>query len=335
MIQSVDQWRLLLFFSLSSLLAADLSHASSNTADALFEPQVKWDKSRVTVCWMDSDQQDRFTRAEKLAVQTIVQREFTSARTGIEFVGFKGCSDSEKYDIYIDGKSKREKVMSYFFFVDSPVIGSAEIGQGGIPAEPDDGYLGQRKSGPYRLYLYVDRAATIPGESYLFGLQFNALHEFGHMAGLRHEHIQREALADPNCSKRVQNDQFVEGEPIYTSTWKSSHYDPNSIMNYCWYDQLLANGRTWFHIRDLVAFQKSGHGPILELGSKMFEMPILKNTNSFRKTENWVAGVDRYQVSDGLSRSDLAAIRCMYRQFPSPGCQRYHPLGLQFNVQTR
>ena len=64
-------------------------------------------------------------------------------------------------------------------------------------------------------------------------ITYLALHEFGHVAGLRHEH----ARADSTCKK---SDELIEEEQMKSEEFSASAaYDPNSIMNYCYRDIVL------------------------------------------------------------------------------------------------
>lgn len=283
----------------------------------IYEPKVKWSKPEVSVCWgqplIDGE---TFTPSEKLAVRLIVMQEFTAERTGIHFTGFEDCLRTPDALVWIStGNSDPNPKRVY----QSGVVGRSEIGEGGlvIDEKSDEGYITKKKRGPYRMYLYANRERYIPGTNYLYGLKTTALHEFGHLAGLRHEHFRIEAQKDYNCSDRKEYDpNFSVAEPIYKSTEVATDYDPNSIMNYCWIDQLNANGPKIFLVRDLKAFHDSGHGPIEEPGIKLPTgfMPTLIDTTLYTKKSDYIPGIDMYDVKLGLSAGDLKAVQCMYKQ---------------------
>lgn len=69
-------------------------------------------------------------------------------------------------------------------------------------------------------------------------LSLIALHEFGHLAGLRHEQVRAEAFEDSNCDKY----EGLHGEKPFEQTLLFGEYDPNSIMSLCFNDGLSRTG---------------------------------------------------------------------------------------------
>jgi hypothetical protein len=207
----------------------------------IIEPFVVWDKKAIVTCWYDSAPQLALTRIkseevarekydfvpkelskrEKRKVMEAVNLNFTPSRTGIHFVGWKGCSQTPNPDLIVmEAKSK-------IFIFDRPDFnGRAVIGEEGVSTTMSDGSRGfWIKSGRVsNIALYTQNRGTV-------------VHEFGHVAGLRHEHIHEDAFSDERCENRIIPLDFGKPETIekpYSTAIFHTTYDPNSIMNYCW-----------------------------------------------------------------------------------------------------
>jgi hypothetical protein len=62
----------------------------------------------------------------------------------------------------------------------------------------------------------------------------SSLHEFGHVAGLIHEHYHKNAKKDPNCQDIIKDNPHFIVNPIHLGKDKAySKYDSKSIMNGC------------------------------------------------------------------------------------------------------
>jgi len=309
-IRFVGLWKKLLL-----LVLAVPAYAGPN---GIYEPLVKWSKNEVKVCWSyPIVEGETFNVSEKLAVKSVIQREFTAERTGIYFTGFEDCAAAPDSDVFVytgnsDPNPKRKH--------DSGgLLGESEIGEGGtvVDEKSDEGFTYKKKKVFYMMYLYSNRQRKVPNADYLYALKVTALHEFGHLAGLRHEHVWAEAQSDFNCRLHRKGDvAFNTQEPIFKSTQVATAYDSNSIMNYCWDDQLNANGPKFYYIRDMDAFHASGHGPIEEPGLKLPPdfMPTLTDDTLYKITKDYIPGIDVYDIKLGLSAGDVKAVQCMYKQ---------------------
>lgn len=147
-------------------------------------------------------------------VQKNIQAEFTPERTGIHFVGWKSCEDTKKADVKI-------------------VTGNKDMAGYGLATAGRISYVNENQEYEFlksHSYIYVDMGEISSKLAKPWDVYVTFLHELGHVAGLRHEHIRPEAAADPACkSLNIGPDQ----ELPYKHTANLSAYDPNSIMNYC------------------------------------------------------------------------------------------------------
>lgn len=203
----------------------------------IIEPRVIWDKKAVTTCFYDNEAQLALTRLESLEVtkknydfrpkslsrwerQKVVETvmaNFSKERTGIHFVGWKPCSQERNPDlIVLEAKGKVP------LFTRPTFNGRAVIGEEGYATADAQGNLGFfYKSGRVsHVALYTQNRGTV-------------IHEFGHVAGLRHEHVHEESRKDPNCRGNATSLDFSDLEPIYSTAEIVTDYDPQSIMNYC------------------------------------------------------------------------------------------------------
>lgn len=214
---------------------------SASLQAGIVEPHTLWNKTEVETCWYDQEDQLALTRIgsvkkakevfdfkprelsrrEKKKVKETVMANFSPETTGINFVGWKSCSEVQSPDLIVmEAKSK-------VFLLDRPSWnGRATIGEEGIISRDihgEIGFYGKSKRVPH-VALYTQKRGTV-------------VHEFGHIAGLRHEHIRPEAKLDKTCHNPFVPLDFDKPEeletPFITSVFVTE-YDPQSIMNYCW-----------------------------------------------------------------------------------------------------
>ena len=166
---------------------------------------------------------------EMSKTKRIVSEEFTKERTGIYFTGWKPCSQSKRVDIIIMKSSKKYHSITAY-------PGRASLGSDGLRSTT--GYFSK---GTKRSAIAL---ATFSRE--------NILHEFGHLTGLRHEHIHPEAKTDLNCLKlgkriikpRKQQRKSKSRDQVLATTLIFSEYDSESIMNYCYIEKLRNEKRS-------------------------------------------------------------------------------------------
>lgn len=294
----------------ATYLLCALIGLSSAAYAAVAEPHYKWQKTNITTCWVDGEMDiDSFSEyhRQRLALalegktsilprtksrlQNLINREFTPARTGIHFTGWKSCDETKNPDLKIIPINSN-----------ATPLGRAPIGRSYTSDNLDNGGFLRGSS-----YLYLnfraDRSGSLidPFED----IEVTFLHEMGHVAGLRHEHTHPEAKADPACPSNYL------AEPLSSRSRVYSAYDPNSIMNYCFLDTVAHNSVIdqsstilWVeddqiaHWVDGSIFQRTNHK-----WSKGGPITSLPDPQRSRQT---------YKINVTLSRGDLHGLRCLY-----------------------
>jgi hypothetical protein len=206
----------------------------------IYEPHTLWDKQNLVTCFFsdESDLQEttlessaqaksnfgvlpkKLSRSKKKKVREATMRDFTPARTGIHFSGFKDCSETQNPDVIIMKAGAK-----FLLFNDFKWGGMATIGENGLRSFKPNigrGYFEKRKQPSY--VILKSFAASV------------IVHEFGHVAGLRHEHINPEAMEDKNCHNRRSQLDMSQPEKLEKAGATAvfhTEYDSNSIMNYC------------------------------------------------------------------------------------------------------
>ncbi len=313
---------LVLTFTLTSLgaLASNFS---------IGEPVTKWTKTEISVCfatkneWTKSrirktqgfgslakaDEGLPFTLDQKSLIQDIVTANYTEEETGIHFTGWKDCSETPKSDVYL---FRMEKVSS--------LKGKANIGDNSeyhrvakLPSNPEDKtpskvkFVKMKDSGLKEYVLLntkVDEVETPNAASvarkdkttFEEHFQMTTLHEFGHIAGLRHEHARLEdAKEDINCKTTYKNvDEMKEEEAITTE--KFSVYDPNSIMSYCYLRKVNRQVGLQFKVKS----------------SGLIPMNLTDNTIYTKTLVNKNPKIYEYNLKIALSALDKHSLRCLY-----------------------
>ncbi len=210
----------------------------NSTFAGIIEPRVIWDKRSITTCFYDNEAQLSLTRLknkketkkdydfiprilsrrERRKVQETIEANFSRERTGIHFVGWKKCSQESNPDlIVLEAKGKIP------FLTRPSFNGRAVIGEEGMLTQDHGGNHGffQKSGLVSHVALYTQNRGTV-------------VHEFGHVAGLRHEHVNKASKTDPNCQNFAVTLDFDNLEPAYATAEFVTDYDPQSIMNYCW-----------------------------------------------------------------------------------------------------
>jgi hypothetical protein len=315
-------------FSSQFSLAQDFRLESN---PGIVEPLVSWTKSSIHVCWRDGIDTDPayvkndFTAAQKKAVQDIIQQEYTINRVGIEYVGWENCRDlpvgGYDFEIIQDNEfAPSNPIVKYYR--DASAEGMAFIGEGGgcyrvTETDPfsqtskvTTGYYKRNDKKDKKVYLlfYPWNDAYENSYSSLDRLQNTALHEFGHVAGMRHEHINPEAMNDPNCQYMGRN--FTVTEKIYDTSKIVGAYDPNSIMNYCWLATIEAKGRLMSNlpnISDPSLYEKIERVEVIKKTIYVGKKPNVK-----KKIVTVNNPVTEYRFRVGLSQQDVIALQDLY-----------------------
>lgn len=141
----------------------------------------------------------------KKRVEKWVTEEYTEEKTGIFFSGWKDCEESPEAEVII------------FYNKNSAILTALFGGLHGLAGE-----FGPLRPGTIEGYPAALNSVSISKSGMNKG---TALHEFGHVAGLAHEHNHPDA--DENGKK------CEEIEPYFRTIFEYEPYDAESIMSYC------------------------------------------------------------------------------------------------------
>ena len=218
-------------FSISPLLLA-----------GVYEPDLIWPKKDINVCFMDNMEQLKLTewkigkeenkvqgfepaffdKSEAKFIKKIITDTYTAEDTGVNFIGWQGCSQSKDFDVIL---LKMDSFWNGALFPERPKIkGVANIGVGDHRNSP-------RGNTPN---LKTDILPTVVLRDVK---KFEMTQAFGQIAGLRHEHILPEAENDESCVIRVDINTWFNyretTEELGDTAVINTSYDPMSIMNDC------------------------------------------------------------------------------------------------------
>ncbi|MBC98367.1 MAG: hypothetical protein CME63_11490 [Halobacteriovoraceae bacterium] len=221
---------------------------SSVTHAGIIEPHVTWDKNELKTCFLSDESQlaqtqlksKKYTKEnydfspkylskrKRENVKHIISKEFTPERTGLHFTGFIDCKNMRNPDVIV------MRAASKIILLDTPSFrGRAVIGQDGnfFYATDDDGNYVMDPDGTFHegFFQKSGKVAFVALRTTNAG---TIVHEFGHVAGLRHEHIRPEAEQDDNCHNF--SVVWPTEEKLYDTAQLETNYDPLSIMNYCY-----------------------------------------------------------------------------------------------------
>lgn len=171
-----------------------------------------WDKNELVTCFAPAEEKIRksftnklnvrdWSEEDKTKVQTWVNSEYTLEHTGIHFSGWLDCAEAPLADVIL-------------FYNKTPVKRSPLDGVAGGygPIDKIEGYPDARS------YVAISTSGMIKN---------TVIHEFGHVAGLAHEHNHPDV-------KRSSKKQCLNNKPEnYPSYFFYTVYDDESIMSYC------------------------------------------------------------------------------------------------------
>ena len=292
-----------------------LLNCSLSIADTAIEPTVAWDKKEVRVCFGNETHQSRswvsreafdfieYSNEQKKWIKDIITKEYNLKDTGISFVGFENCTPTlDNIDVIL--------------FRFEPAIpegegpynvkgGMATVGEKGdlrtINSHNAEESKEEDKADFPQLNVVILKTGganekKVDPASYI---QLLALHEFGHTAGLRHQHIiMKSAQRDPNCQNFKTT---MKSEPIFESTIFTGDYDFNSVMNYCYLNKLTSESGLQFRAR-------TSESVIKMTDTTLYTTAPAKNI--FGKI---ITDKEDYTVRIGLSDLDKHALRCLYK----------------------
>lgn len=232
-----------IFSLLINVLLSNLAYG------AAYEPYILWERPELKLCFKPNREtigqtelrsfrlaQDEYKvtikplePSAKDKILRFLNEVFTPNSTGIYFTEDINCTD---FDVLVVKNQPR-----VHFGSDKKKYGRASIGEAGQITWRGRSIFSKKpgfynKSG-YKAYVAlgtIDRTTT--------------LHEFGHIAGLRHEHARKEAFKDPGCAQENppsagRNSSLQERLDNTTETL--GPYDPNSFMNYCYINRERKN----------------------------------------------------------------------------------------------
>lgn len=176
-----------------------------------------WEKNEVSVCFAQGEVGKRDTdgyvlkvrnwkEKQKSKLRQWVSEEFSAERTGIHFSGFLDCEDSPDADVIIF-HNKNSPLITFFL---GGVHGLALMGPNPNAAE---GYPKARG------FISISSSGMDKG---------TVIHEFGHSAGLHHEHIHYDAFEKDKGRCAI-----ISEDTPFSTRWNYTEYDPDSVMNYC------------------------------------------------------------------------------------------------------
>lgn len=287
------------------------------------EPFTKWENPEIEVCWWDYETQvpsylktldsrlseiitfDYYrprimTDKRKLIVKEIINANYKKEATGIHFTGWKNCSESESSRVIlfgISGFQQIKQITGDVFSLKNQKGPYRERNQTDIYSGLFHGRasIGNRlKDQKINAFLIIqDNLLSQQSFTDEF-LELTAIHEFGHLAGLRHEHIRIEkAYSDPLCElSRQFNHNGVHEGPDKTTLF-TSEYDQKSIMNYC-------------YLKNLSEISK-----VMKLGevSDHYQIKLIKDILNIQCDFNQK---DCFKGLVKLSQGDIHALQCLY-----------------------
>jgi hypothetical protein len=213
-------------FSIISLLLPIISQANDNQSysevqsKSFFKDTTIWPKMNVSVCWEKQEAPEfNNTFDNRLLTRRAIEQSWEKASL-IRFTGWDWCPNGYFKGVRI---SMGDESVSHGLGKEVLNIHPATNKRGltldfnlNIPTRPTND--------PFNNVSMKQRCSD-NGKNLEQCIQFTAIHEFGHVLGLSHEH-NRDFRLD-SCSLDDSAGYNVHGNTDFTD------YDPDSIMNYC------------------------------------------------------------------------------------------------------
>jgi hypothetical protein len=188
---------------------------------------TRWNKKNLTTCWEFTSSSTQSFRNE---IQSQVERAF--GESVVKFGGWQKCSPNTPLDVKVFIYDDAGSVLDEEFrtYVDSLIFQNGSQQQGaGHPRLRDT-------NRPMRVVLnqsfkdadsdFLDLFAQLTAQGQKNMALTAAIHEFGHVIGLRHE----DAHPERSCDEFAEQPGDVPGELLIVSP-----YNPFSFMSRCYY----------------------------------------------------------------------------------------------------
>lgn len=217
--------------------------------DGVIDPNVIWTKKSISVCWAGKEKIRllnpnfvSFLEDEniptvyldenlKSKIQNKINEQYSIQKTGVEFTGWNNCAEnSSNADIAIFGLKEfrsTPEFRTYLKKVANEIPDLLYVANGSVDK------IGHKAK---MVYFGLNHNSSLEVE---ISDMITAVHEFGHLAGLQHEHLRPEKPSD--CS---QDSKPYAAMKVYTK------YDDKSIMNYR-YGELLRSPENKTTLNDI------------------------------------------------------------------------------------
>jgi hypothetical protein len=231
---------------------------------------------------------------QKQLIKDSIQNEYNLLQTGISFTGWHSCKEDPNAEAILIVVNSDEQPLG------RASVGRSEVYRNEVSYDLETFPLPHDAKTFVLLNLRKAYDSVVSDEE---ELKYSAIHEFGHLAGLRHENISPDAEKDPNCTE-----DDIGPESAMDNIKPLTPYDPSSIMNYCLYNFIRKSG---------LDFRVDDFGNVLnDLNALIFtfeKLAVYDDELIFRKVSDF-----RYQARFGLSKNDIEGLRCIYL---NQGCE--------------
>ncbi len=252
-------------------------HTTNSNVKASVNRNYEWGRSpTIQVCLDNPDNVDQ----DKWSVlRQALQSEYNE-KTPVTFIDFTACGPDTSRHIRVTVADERPRV------ADASAFGPGALGrQGAIVMNLSfQKYRAELCSGP-------DRVDTC--------IRSYAVHEFGHILGLMHEHER----SDNTCPGF--GDSFRNSGDFWSTTW-GTVYDPESVMNYCMNASQLTFGKPVTLSQGDVDVLQRLYGTPPDLPSYMADLePGLHGNDSYSGLRKLAAGKTHLAFAELRHQSDF------------------------------